>query len=109
MGHYTTSGQKEGAQPKAERYELAKVTKSKGDYWLFQAGIHYGNHNVTLPLPLRVVWAGDTPVITVDNVGVPGSGTYSARVLIYKDTYAGSWTGGDHGGLMNGVITRAKE
>ena len=48
-------------------------------------------------------------VIIVDDVGVPGSGSYSARVLVYRDTYAGSWTGGDHGGLMNGVITNAKE
>jgi hypothetical protein len=29
--------------------------------------------------------------------------------LIYEKTYAGTWTGGDHGGLLNGVITAEKE
>ena len=50
-----------------------------------------------------------TPVIVVDKVPVPGGGTYSARVLIYEKTYAGTWTGGDHGGLLNGVITNQKD
>ena len=50
-----------------------------------------------------------TPVIIVDKLQYPGGGTYSARLLIYEHTYAGSWSGGDHGGLMNGVITNEKE
>jgi hypothetical protein len=56
-----------------------------------------------------VAFAGDTPVIIVDNVGVPGGGTYSARVMIYEKTYAGTWNGGDHGGLLNGVISNEAE
>jgi len=56
-----------------------------------------------------VKWAGDTPVITLDNVGIPGGNTYSARVLIYNKTYAGTWSGGEHAGLLNGIITNEKE
>jgi len=58
---------------------------------------------------VQVKWAGDTPVITLDNVGIPGGNSYSARVLIYNKTYAGTWSGGDHAGLLNGVITNEKE
>ena len=43
---------------------------------------------------------------------LPGPGyarsAYSARVLIFENTYAGTWSGGDHGGLMNGVIKKTK-
>ena len=59
------------------------------------------------PIPVFVKWAGDTAVITLDNVGFPGGDSYSARVLIYGNTYAGSWSGGNHAGLLNGLITTA--
>jgi hypothetical protein len=44
-------------------------------------------------------------VIILDKVGVLGGGPYSARVLVYENTYAGTWNAGDHGGLLSGVIT----
>jgi hypothetical protein len=94
---------------KPDKYNILSVTKVGGDVWLIQARIQYGQKNIVAPIPVVVKWAGDTPVIIVDNVGVPGSGSYSARVLIYEKTYAGTWTGGDHGGLLNGIITVEKE
>lgn len=60
-------------------------------------------------MPVQVKWAGDTPVLIVDNLAVPGGATYSARVMFYGKTYSGSWTGGTHGGLLHGVVTNAKE
>ena len=75
---------------------------------MFEARITYGEHDVTVPLTLPVKWAGDTPVITVDNMGIPGLGLYTARVMIYADHYAGFWSGGDHGGHLFGVIERAE-
>ena len=78
VGHFTIDGQK--GEPKEERYELKRVTKMpNGDYWLFRARIRYGDHDVTVPLPLQVVWSGSTPVITLDSVTIPGLGTFSAR------------------------------
>lgn len=59
---------------------------------------------------MQVKWAGDTPVITLDDVGMPGDkSAYSARVLVYDKTYAGTWSGGGHAGLLNGVITNGKD
>ena len=103
-GHYTVSGAKNGALPKEEKYTIAKVSKLKDDLWIFQVRIQYGDHDVQLPLPLRVKWAGDTPVITLDKTPVPGLGTFSARVLIYDDKYAGTWGAADHGGLIFGRV-----
>jgi len=40
-------------------------------------------------------------------VTMPGLGTFTSRVLVYRDEYAGTWTGGDHGGQMFGKIERA--
>ena len=94
---------------KEDKYTIIGVNKVGGDVWLINARIQYGKKDITAPIPVQVKWAGDTPVIIVDDVGVPGSGTYSARVMIYDNTYAGTWSGGDHGGLMNGVITQQKE
>ncbi|MEI9893702.1 MAG: hypothetical protein WDN28_07325 [Chthoniobacter sp.] len=43
----------------------------------------------------------------LDNINL-GNHTYSARVMIYEKTYSGWWTAPDHGGLLNGVISNAK-
>lgn len=107
VGHFTETGKQE-INPRTERYELKTVKHVEEDRWLFEARITYGEHDVTVPLTLPVKWAGDTPVITVDNMGIPGLGLYTARVMIYADHYAGFWSGGDHGGHLFGVVERAK-
>lgn len=92
-----------------DKYTIVGVTKLFGENWLVRARIQYGKRDVTVPVPVKVKWAGDTPVITVDGFGLPGGGTaYSARVLVYGDAYAGTWSAGDHGGLMSGVILHEK-
>jgi hypothetical protein len=93
-----------------DKYTIVGVNKLFGDNWIVRARIQYGKRDVTAPIPVKVKWAGDTPVITVDGFGMPGGGSaYSARVLIYGESYAGTWSAGDHGGLMNGIIVRGKE
>jgi hypothetical protein len=101
-----TSDRKDTAPAHEDQYDIQSVTKVLGDYWLFQVRIKYGNHDQTLPLPLRVVWAGDTPVITLDNMTVPGFGAFTARVMIFEGRYAGIWDGAGHGGVMVGTITK---
>jgi hypothetical protein len=94
---------------KEDKYTIVGVTKLGGETWIINARIQYGEKDFVAPIPVQVKWAGDTPVITLDNVGIPGGNSYSARVLIYNKTYAGTWSGGDHAGLLNGVITNEKE
>jgi hypothetical protein len=107
VGHFTDRTRENAKLPREEKYTLGKVSKLAGDYWLFSARIQYGDHDVTLPLSLRVVWAGDTPVITLDKAPIPGFGTFTCRVMIFGDQYAGTWDGGDHGGHLFGKIVRA--
>ena len=83
---------------------ITKVTKGTGDLFIFQA--RFGK--VNLPLPIPVKWAGDTPIITVTDMGIPGIGKYTARVMIYGDHYAGTWSGSaNHQGMLVGRIEHA--
>lgn len=96
-------------EPTADKYTIAGATKLFGENWLIHARVQYGKADFTAPFPVKVKWAGDTPVITLDEVGIPGGAKFSARVLIYGGTYAGTWSGGGHGGLMSGVMGKVKE
>ena len=108
VGRFTVTGQGDADKPPAEeRYVISKVTKMGGDRWMFVARI--GEAKLPVPLPLPVKWAGDTPVISVTKAKVPGMGTYTARVLVYDDHYAGTWDAGDHGGHLWGRIEREGE
>lgn len=93
-------------EEREEKYTIQGATKSGQDVWLIYARIQYGGKDVSVPVPVQVKWAGDTPVITLDKVSIPGLGTYSARVLVYDKTYAGTWSAGDHGGILHGIIQK---
>jgi len=108
-GRWCTIKDGQMSPEKDDKYVITGVTKLGSDSWVINARIRYGQRDFVAPIPVQVKWAGDTPVIIVDNVGIPGGNTYSARVMIYEKTYAGTWSGGDHGGLMNGLITNEKE
>ncbi len=93
---------------KDEKYTIISVAKSGGDRWMVNTKIEYDGRSFVFPVPVQVKWAGDTPVIVVDKLVAPG-GTYSARVMIFEKSYSGTWTAGDHGGLLHGLILPAKE
>lgn len=109
VGTFTIDGEDQ-MKTRPERYEISKVVKqAEGDYWNFFARIQYGTHDVTLPIPVEVKWAGSTPVITVDNLTIPGMGTFDARVVISDNKYAGTWRHGKVGGLMYGHIEQQSD
>jgi hypothetical protein len=91
-----------------EKYVIEKVSKMSGDLWLFQTRLRFGSHDLPLPLPITVKWAGDTPMISLTDVSIPGLGTYTARVLIYRDQYAGTWSGKNEGGQLFGRVVRER-
>ena len=107
-GSFTVSG-REGGQLTSDKYALGEVKKLDAGNWLFPTRIQYEDKDFTLPLTLPIEWAGDTPVVVVDNVGLPGRGTFSARVLFFHDHYAGYWQHGDVGGNLFGRIHRAEQ
>jgi hypothetical protein len=93
-------------EEKQDKYTIVSATKVRGDSWVITARMKFGEKEVAIPFPVEVKWAGDTPVIVVDNLPTPGGRTYSARVLFYEKTYAGSWTGGGKAGLLSGIISK---
>lgn len=93
-------------EPKPDTYTILSANEAEDDWWVIEARIQYNEVDVTLPIRLRVLFAGDTPVLTVDNVGIPGSGPYSARVLVYDGFYAGTWSGPACGGVLSGQIVK---
>lgn len=92
-----------------EKYTILKVVKVKDDLWQFTARIQYGQRDITLPMVLPVKWAGDTPMITLTNLAIPGLGTFTSRVLIYGDRYAGTWQHDKVGGHLWGTLEKVKQ
>jgi hypothetical protein len=108
-GQFTVTG---GADrpPAKEEYTITSAQKiPDGDLWLIKANIKYGNTDKTFPIPLEIKWAGDTPVITLTNLNIPGLGTFSSRVVIYEGRYAGTWQHDKVGGHLFGTIEKAAE
>src|SRR5882672_3712063 len=93
VGH-STSTTREGLGGE-ERYAIDRVSKLAGDIWLLQARIKYGSINLAVPIPVTIKWAGDTPVITLTDASLPRIGTYTARVILYRGQYAGTWSAKD--------------
>jgi hypothetical protein len=85
------------------------VEKVGPNDWRFNARIQYGRVDTTLPLVLRVEWAGDTPVLTMTDVTIPNMGTFTVRILFYRDRYAGTWQHGQVGGHMFGRIEKVSK
>jgi len=102
VGQFTVG---EEAGTSEDRYRIEGVTKLTRKTWVFRA--HIGKESgIALPIPVTVEWAGDTPVITVTDLTIPGMGTSTARVLFYRGQYAGTWSGGKYGGQMFGKIVK---
>ncbi len=106
-GQFTT-GDVDDA-PKPESYKIRSAVHTGGDDWVINAQIKYGKRNITFPVPVKILWAGRTPVITLDEVTIPPLGTFDARVLIRKGSYAGTWRHGKQGGHLFGKYTKPEK
>ena len=94
IGSFTVAGQEKQTLTREEYYILSAEKMSDGDWWKLTARIKYGPHDLTVPMALEIKWAGETPVITVDQMLIPGLGTFDSRVLVRKGSYAGTWENG---------------
>ena len=107
VGFYTRG---EGKELLEDRYVIERVTKIKDDVWKFEARIQYNKKDMKMAMNLPVKFAGDTPVISLTNFGIPGSGSFSARVVFYDGGYAGTWAPtGKTGGKLFGKIVKNDE
>jgi hypothetical protein len=108
-GTFSIDGVKTDKLPLAERYELKSVAKTKDGLWTFTARVKYLNQDLTLPITVPVVWAGDTPMVSLSDSMLPGLGNQlSAKVIFDGQRYAGTWQHGKFGGHMWARIERAE-
>ena len=107
-GYFTIDGREDRGLRK-EKYTIEGVSKLPGGFWTIQARIQYGDHDVTVPVPVNIEWAGDTPVIALTDATIPGLGTFTARVMFYRNTYSGSWWHGETGGRQFGRIVKLSD
>jgi hypothetical protein len=108
VGTFSIDGVKTEKLRLPERYELKSVKKTKDGLWTFTAHVTYFKQDVTLPVTVPVVWAGDTPMVSLSNSTLPGLGNQlSAKVIFDGERYAGTWQHGKFGGHMWGKIERA--
>jgi hypothetical protein len=97
------------SKPRSDRYVIKGVSKGLDDNWVITARVQFADRDVELPFNVRVVWAEDVPIITMDKTALPMLGTYSARVMITEGFYAGTWFGTTYGGVMQGQIVKAAD
>ncbi len=106
VGSFTVAGRQD-RPPRSDRYDIASVETGGDDLWRFNARMDCcGLDGRVIPIAVPMRWVGDTPMIMMTDTSLPGIGTFTVRLFFYEDRYAGSWQGGDHGGLMYGRIEK---
>lgn len=105
VGQFTIAGREDRAG-RPERYDISSVEKVGEDQWRFNARIRYGDIDTTAPVVVPMRFVGDTPMISMTDLAIPGMGTFTVRVFFYDDRYAGSWQHGEFGGHMFGRIEK---
>ena len=98
-----------GEERTGDKYNIVSVVKGSGDNWTVNAKMKYRDQELVMPIPVQMKFVGDTAILTVDNLAIPGGGTYTARLLIYERTYSGTWRGQRGGGMLYGTITNEAE
>jgi hypothetical protein len=96
----------DGSATMPDKYTIGAITKVDAELWNFEASIQYGNKEFKASIKVPVMWAGDTPVLTLSNYLIPGQGVYSARILVHNGMYAGTWGAPAKGGMMFGRIVK---
>lgn len=110
VGQFSVVTAEGESPPQADNYMVSELSRGEGARWIFTARMGSGPQAVALPIPVDVLWAGDTPVLTMTEQAIEGLGTFTARVLIHDGRYAGTWQHGPVGGNMWGrVVVAAAE
>lgn len=106
VGHFTIDGQPLN-DLKEEKYEIKSAKKlPTGNAWLIAARIQYAKYDLTVPLTMDIEWAGNTPVLTLNQFSIPGLGTFDSRVVFHDGKYIGTWTHDRVGGHLFGRIEK---
>jgi hypothetical protein len=107
-GQFTVIGPTGEVMQRDDLYSVSRLRPDDDDTWVFEYSMSYGgNEAKPLEIPVRVVFADGTPMLTMTEQEVPGLGTFSVRLIFHGDRYAGMWSNGPVGGHMWGVVEPA--
>jgi hypothetical protein len=98
-----------GEERAGDNYTILSVVKRDGENWTVNAKMKYRDKELILPVPVRMKFTGDAAVLIVEDLGIPGGGTYTARLLIFERTYSGTWKDQRGGGMLYGTIANQTE
>jgi hypothetical protein len=98
-----------GEERAGDKYTIVSAVKRDGDNWTVNAKMKYGEKELIIPVPVRMKFSDDTAVLMVQDLGIPGGGTYTARLMIFERTYSGTWKDQRGGGMLYGTITNETE
>src|SRR5262245_53191793 len=101
---YFTGGDSNATTPDTDTIE--SLTKIDATTWKIDARIQYGGKDYRASVNIPVLWAGETPVLSMAQYAIPGQGVYSARILIHNGMYAGTWGSPGKGGKMFGMVVK---
>jgi hypothetical protein len=105
VGSFTVTGP-DGGPPREDRYDISSVEKVGTDQWRFNASMRCCGINGAVPVVVPMRWVGDTPMIMMTDMSLPGIGTFTVRLFFYGDRYVGIWQHGEVGGHMSGRIEK---
>lgn len=98
-----------GEERTGDKYNIMSVIKGTGSNWIVNAKMKYRDQEFVMPIPVQMKFTGDTAIMEVNELAIPGGGTYTARLMIYERTYSGTWKGQRGGGMLYGTITNESE
>jgi hypothetical protein len=108
-GAFSLDGRDSTGKNSPDKYRIISAKKVQGDDWVITAKMKIGENEVDVPVPVKIYWADDTPVMSLTDLTIPGMGTFTARIMFYGNRYAGTWQHGDAGGHMWGMIEKPAE
>ena len=103
VGFFTVG---DGSATQPDKYTIENLTKIDKDTWKIDARIQYGGKDYRASVNIPVLWAGETPVLSMAQYAIPGQGVFSARILIHNGMYAGTWGAQGKGGKMFGMVVK---
>lgn len=107
VGLFTVDGKPLGnLEPEAYEIRSAKRVEGTEKEWEIKTRIQYGEKDFDFDVILDIEWIGKTPIMVLDNVTIPGMGTFSARVLFHDKKYAGTWKHDKRGGHLMGRVEK---
>src|SRR5436309_2012320 len=63
-GAFSLDGKDSAGKNSPDKYRIISAKKVQGDEWVITAKMKIGENDVDVPVPVKIYWADDTPVLS---------------------------------------------